>query len=162
MSDGTEVAAADKAAAQTAATDKQASAEKSAKAPRPQLSELLIQGEARMNASISMLYTDILSQELNSALSSQDAIQLVQKHLQNRPLEQISQKELAPLMENVPDHILNLAKEVAFSSGALVKRVPCRMPLKIGEGFIFRGSGLIAEIELKDGRVTEIRRLLKR
>lgn len=123
---------------------------------------LEIQGEARIRASISMLYTDILSQELNTAISSPNAVELLQKHLQNKPLDALSQKELQPLLNSVPDNILEVAKEAAFSSGALVKRIPCQMVIELGDPFIFRASGLMAEVELKDGRVTAIQRLKKR
>lgn len=126
-------------------------------ASRALLQSLVIGGEARMTASISMLYTDILSQEINSQLSTPDSVSLLQKHLQNKSLDQLSQHELAPLLESIPDSLLDLAREAAFSSGALLKRVPCHMPLKVGDTFHFRGSGLIAELDLKDGRVTAIK-----
>ena len=91
-------------------------------APRAVLQSLVIGGEARITASISMLYTDILSQEINSQLSTPDSVSLLQKHLQNKSLEQLSQNELAPLLESIPDSLLDLAREAAFSSGALLKR----------------------------------------
>lgn len=130
--------------------------------PAVTLSEIEIEGEVRFRASVSMLFTDLLSQELNTALSTPDAVTLLQKHLQNRPLEQLSQRELQPLVENIPNTVMDIAKEAAFSSGALVKRVACQMPLRVGDAFSFRGSGLIAELEMKDGRVVDIYPLRKR
>lgn len=125
--------------------------------PSAGLQQIEIGGEAKVVASISMLYTDILSQEINSQLSTPDSVSLLQKHLQNKSLEQLNSHELAPLMESIPESLLDLAREAAFSSGALLKRIPCRMPLNVGDVFHFRGSGLIAELELKDGRVTSIK-----
>lgn len=128
----------------------------------PTLEQLEIGGEVRLRSSISMLFTDILSQELNMALSAPDTVTLIQKHIQNRPLDQLTQREIQPLLESVPDNILNIAKEAAFSAGALVKRIPSQMPIRVGDRFIFRASGLMAELELKDGRVVNIQPLLKR
>jgi len=129
---------------------------------KPTLDQIELQGEVRVLTSVSMLFTDILSQELNSALSTPDTVTLIQKHIQNRPMDQLTQRELQPLFESVPDSILNIAKEAAFSAGALVKRIPCEMPLHVGDRFMFRGSGLMAQVELKDGRVVNIQPLLKR
>ncbi len=125
-------------------------------------SQIAILGEVRLRASVSMLYTEILSQEVNAALSTPQSIETLQKHLKNRTLDQLSERDLQPLMDSVPDQILDVGKEIAFTSGALVKRIGCSMPLKIGESFIFRGSGLMAELEIKDGKVVDIRRLNKR
>lgn len=138
------------------------SAAKPTPAEVPKLEELEIQGEVRLRASVSMLFTDILSQEINTAISAPETVGLLQKHLQNRSLDQLGQRELQPLLENVPESIFELAKEAAFSTGALVKRIPCQRPIKVGERFLFRGSGLIAELELKDGRIVAIRPLHKR
>lgn len=129
---------------------------------RPHLEEIEIQGEVRLRASISMLFTDLLSQELNTALSTPDTVSMLQKHVQNRSLEQLSQRELQPLLDNIPDTVMDIAKEAAFSSGALLKRIGCLMPLRVGDPFVFRGSGLIAELEMKDGRVVDIHPLRKR
>ncbi|MGV3523348.1 MAG: hypothetical protein ACO1RX_03950 [Candidatus Sericytochromatia bacterium] len=124
--------------------------------------QIEIGGEVRLRASVSMLYTDILSQEISSALSAPQTVATLQQHLQHRALDQLSPHELQPLLESIPENLLDVAKEAAFSAGALVKRIPCVMPLAIGQPFVFRGSGLIAELELKDGRVVEIRPLSKR
>ncbi len=129
--------------------------------PAATMSEIELQGEVRLRASVSMLFTDLLSQELNAALSTPDAVDLLQKHLQNRPLEQLSQRELQPLLENIPNTVMDIAKEAAFSSGALVKRAACQMSLRVGDAFVFRGSGLMAELEMKDGRVVNIQPLRK-
>jgi hypothetical protein len=137
-------------------------AESPAVMPEGSLGVIELAGEARLRASVSMLFTDLLSQELNSALSMPDTVGLIQKHLQNRPVDQLTQRELQPLLESVPESILDIAKEAVFSAGALVKRLPCQVPLRVGDSFKFRGSGLIAEIELKDGRVHDIRLLRKR
>lgn len=126
------------------------------------LERIELQGEVKLLTSVSMLFTDILSQELNTALSTPDTVTLLQKHIQNRPMDQLTQRELQPLLESVPETILNIAKEAAFSAGALVKRIPCEMPLHVGDVFMFRGSGLMAQVELKDGRVVNIQPLLKR
>lgn len=128
----------------------------------PTLEQIALQGEVKLLTSVSMLFTDILSQELNTALSTPDTVNLIQKHIQNRPMDQLTQRELQPLLESVPETILNIAKEAAFSAGALVKRIPCEMPLHVGDAFMFRGSGLMAQVELKDGRVVNIQPLLKR
>lgn len=126
------------------------------------IQEIELQGEVRLRTSVSMLYSDILSQELNAAISSPDAVALLQKHLSNKPIDALTQKEIQPLLNSVPDSVLEIAKEAAFTSGAMVKRIPCLMNLKLGERFLFRASGLMAEIELKDGQVTAIRPLPKR
>ncbi len=130
-------------------------------AERATMTQIELQGQVRLNASVSMLFTDILSQELSSAISAPDSVELIQKHLQNRQLNQLTQRELQPLLENIPENIFDIAKEAAFSTGALVKRIPCLRPLEIGEPFTFRGSGLMAELELKDGRILAIRPLKK-
>ena len=126
------------------------------------MNHISVLGEVRLRASVSMLYTEILSQEVNAALSTPNSIDTLQKHLKNRTLDELTQRDLQPLMDSVPDQVLEVGKEIAFTSGALVKRIGCILPLDIGQGFIFRGSGLMAEIEIKDGRVIEIRRLNKR
>lgn len=130
-------------------------------AEKASMKQIELQGQVRLRASVSMLFTDILSQELSSAISAPDSVELIQKHLQNRQLTQLTQRELQPLLENIPENIFDIAKEAAFSSGALVKRIPCLIPLETGDSFAFRGSGLMAEIELKDGRVQAIRPLKK-
>ena len=137
-------------------------AENVSTAERPTLEQIELLGEVRLRASISMLFTDILSQELNSALSTPDTVTLIQKHIQNRPMDQLTQRELQPLLESVPDNIVDIAREAAFSAGAMIKRIPCQMPVHVGDRFIFRGSGLMAELELKDGRVVNIQPLYKR
>jgi hypothetical protein len=129
---------------------------------RQTFDKIEIRGEVRLRASISMLFTDLLSQELNAALSTPNTVNLLQKHIQNRSLEQLSQRELQPLLENIPDSVLDIAKEAAFSSGALLKRADCVMALSVGDPFVFRGSGLMAELEMKDGRVVGIDSLQKR
>jgi len=126
------------------------------------MQQIELQGEVRLEASISMLYTDLLSQEINATMSAPDTVNLLQKHLQNKPLEQLSQREIQPLLESVPENLLDIAKEAAFSAGALVKRMPCLMEIKVGDPFVFRGSGLIAELRMKDSRVTYIQPLRKR
>lgn len=123
---------------------------------------IALMGEVRLKTSVSMLFTDLLSQELNTALSTPDTVNTIQKHIQNRPMDQLTQRELQPLIENVPESILNIAKEAAFSTGVLVKSIPCEMPLHVGDRFVFRRSGLMAQLELKDGRVVAIEPLLKR
>lgn len=135
---------------------------KSAAKVNGKMDHIAVLGEARLRASVSMLYTEILSQEVNAAISTPQSIETLQKHLKNRTLDQLSQRDLLPLMDSIPEQILEVGKEIAFTSGAIVKRIPCTLPLEIGQGFIFRGSGLMAELEIKDGRVVEIRRLNKR
>lgn len=127
-----------------------------------QMAVIELIGEVRLRASVSMLFTDLLSQELNAALSMPDSVDLLQKHLQNRQMDQLTQREIQPLLESVPESIIDIAKEAVFSAGALVKRIGCEMQVAIGDGFIFRGSGLMAELEIKDGRVVDIHPLLKR
>lgn len=122
----------------------------------------MLEGEVRIKASMSMLFSDILSQELNAALSSPESLSVLQKYLRNKPLEQMNSQELKPLFENIPNTVIDVVKEAIFCSGAAVKCIPCRYSLKIGDPFIFRGSGLMADLELLDGRVVAIKPLKHR
>ena len=119
----------------------------------------VVEGEVRLKTSMSMLFSDILGQELSTALSSPDALGVLQKYLHNKPLEQLSNKDLKPLFESVPEPVMDIVREAVFCSGALVKRIACRYPLQSGDPFFFRGSGLMADLELLDGRVVAIRPL---
>lgn len=123
---------------------------------------VLLEGEIRVKASMSMLFSDILSQELSSAIASPDSVGVLQKYLRNKPLDQLNPSELRPFLENMPESIAQILKEAVFCSGAAVKRIPCEYPLKVGDRFIFRGSGLMADLELLDGRVVSIKPLKKR
>ncbi len=126
------------------------------------LDALRIGGEARLEASISMLYTDILSEELNSSLSNPDTVTLIQKHLQKRSLDNLRPEEVQPLMESVPESFIDVAKEAAFASGALLKKVPCFRQIKVGDSLEFRSAGVVAEIVMKDARVVKITPFQKR
>lgn len=121
-----------------------------------------LEGEVRVKTSMSMLFSDILSQELSSAIASPDSVGVLQKYLRNKPLDQLNPAELRPFLENMPDSIAQILKEAVFCSGAAVKRIHCEYPLKVGDRFIFRGSGLMADLELLDGRVVSIKPLKKR
>lgn len=123
---------------------------------------VLLEGEIRVKASMSMLFSDILSQELSSAIASPDSVGVLQKYLRNKPLDQLNPSELRPFLENMPESIAQILKEAVFCSGAAVKRISCEYPLKVGDRFIFRGSGLMADLELLDGRVVSIKPLKKR
>ena len=107
-------------------------------------------------------FTDILSQELNAVLTAPDTVEMVQTHLKNKPIEQMTQNEIQPLLTQLPDGIAEIVKEAAFTSGAMTKRIGSMMELKIGDPFIFRGSGLMGEVEMRDGQITQISRLRKR
>jgi hypothetical protein len=124
--------------------------------------ELIVDGEVRVKASMSMLFSDILSQELSAALGAPESIGVLQKHLRDKPLEQLNPSELKPFIDNVPDNVVDVIKEAVFCSGAAIKRIHCEYPIRVGEGFIFRASGLMADLELLDGRVVAIRPLTKR
>lgn len=134
----------------------------SLKNKRPNINSIKLVGELRINAAISMLFSDILSQELNALLTAPDTVTMVQNHLKGRPLEQMTQNEIQPLLTQMPEEIAEVIKEAAFTSGAMTKRLGSLMEIKVGERFIFRASGLMGELEMRDGRVTQIRRLLKR
>lgn len=145
---------------ETTQSSQDAPSEKSA--PRNQLGTLILEGNLRTKNSISMLFSDVLSQELNTALVAPETMGVIQKHLQNQPLEQLGPKGLEPLMANIPESVLDIVKEALFCSGVGNKRIDCQYPLKVGDKFIFRGSGLMGELTLLDGRVVGIQPLTKR
>lgn len=120
---------------------------------------LVIQGKAKLNASVSMLYTDILSQELNAALGGPDAVALIQKHFRNRRLEQLRPQDIQPLVDTIPTGFFDVIKEASFAAGALSKELPCLREIKVGDPLFVEKSGLMAELEMKDARVQAIRSL---
>ncbi|PIQ24740.1 hypothetical protein COW36_23480 [bacterium (Candidatus Blackallbacteria) CG17_big_fil_post_rev_8_21_14_2_50_48_46] len=130
-------------------------------APSP-TSTLFLEGEIRVKASMSMLFSDILSQELSASIAAPDSISVLQKYLRNKPLDQLNPSELKPFLENIPAPIADVIKEAVFCSGAAIKRMQCKYPINIGDRFIFRGSGLMADLELLDGKVVSIQPLKKR
>lgn len=133
-----------------------------ARVPPNRLEGIVLEGEVRLKASMSMLFSDILSQELNASISAPESLAVLQKYLRNKPLEQLNPSELKPFLENIPAPVIDVVKEAVFCSGAVIKRIHCRYPLKLGDSFIFRGSGLMADLELLDGRVVAIKPLKHR
>jgi hypothetical protein len=122
----------------------------------------IVEGEIRLKTSMSMLFSDILSQELSETISAPETLGVLQKYLHNQPLEELNKKDLKPLFESIPEPVTDLIREAFFCSGALIKRISCRYPLHMGDPFIFRGSGLMADLELLDGKVIAIRPLKHR
>mgnify|MGYP000409766899 CR=1 FL=1 len=120
------------------------------------LDALVIEGKSKLEASVSMLYTDILSQELNASLGSPDAVALIQKHFQHQRLENLRQQDIAPLIDSVPESFFDIVKEATFSTGALSKEVTCLRELRVGQPFAIKKSGIMGTITMKDARVMAI------
>ena len=120
------------------------------------LDALVIEGKSNLEASVSMLYTDILSQELNASLGSPDAVALIQKHFQHQRLENLRQQDIAPLIDSVPESFFDIVKEATFSTGALSKEVTCLRELRVGQPFAIKKSGIMGTITMKDARVMAI------
>jgi hypothetical protein len=120
------------------------------------LVSLVIEGKSKLDASVSMLYTDILSQELNASLGSPDAVALIQKHFQHQRLENLRQQDLAPLIDSVPESFFDIVKEATFSTGALSKEVSCLREIRVGEPFAIKKSGIMGTITMKDARIQAI------
>lgn len=120
------------------------------------LESLVIEGKSKLEASVSMLYTDILSQELNASLGSPDAVALIQKHFQHQRLENLRQQDIAPLIDSVPESFFDIIKEATFSTGALSKEVTCLHEIRIGAPFAIKKSGIMSTIIMKDARIMAI------
>lgn len=124
----------------------------SASSPR----SLRIEGKAKLEASVSMLYTDILSQELSATLGGPDAVEMIQKHFQYQRLENLRQQDIPNLLNQVPESFFEVIKEASFATGALSKEVVCTREIKVGEPFAIQKTGIMAQITMKDARVQAI------
>lgn len=120
------------------------------------LAALVVEGKFKLEASVSMLYTDILSQELNAALGSPDAVALIQKHFQNQRIENLRQQDIAPLIDSVPESFFDVIKEATFSTGALSKEVSCLREIRVGDSFAIKKTGIMGTITMKDARILAI------
>lgn len=123
------------------------------------LEALVIQGKVKLDASVSMLYTDILSQELNAAIGGPDAVALIQEHFRSQRLEHLRPQDIKPLADAMPSSLLDVIKEASFAAGALSKEIPCLRRIKVGDALFVEKSGLIAQLEMKDARVQSIKSL---
>ena len=127
---------------------------------------LLVDGQCKINTSMSMLFTDVLSQELTSALTSPNAVSIIQSYLQHSPAAGATNPmadpaQLAPILDQVPESVLDIVKEAVFCSGALVRTVGCRTELSIGQPLFFTGQAELMQIDIRDGRVVAIGALMK-
>lgn len=69
--------------------------------------------------------------------------------------------QLAPILDQVPESVLDIVKEAVFCSGALVRTVGCRIELSIGQPLFFTGQAELMQVDIRDGRVVAIGPLMK-
>jgi hypothetical protein len=134
--------------------------------PLASLSALVIEAQCKINTSMSMLFTDVLSQELTSALTSPNAVAIIQSYLKNSPAAAATNPmadptQLAPILDQVPESVLDVVKEAVFCSGALVRNVACQAELQVGQPLFYTGQAELMQIDILDGRVVAISALLK-
>lgn len=146
-------------------TDAAASPEEQKPAVAP-LSALLVDAQCKINTSMSMLFTDVLSQELTSALTSPNAVAIIQSYLKNSPAAAATNPmadptQLAPILDQVPESVLDIVKEAVFCSGALVRNVGCYAELQVGQPMFYTGQAELMQVDILDGRVVAIGPLLQ-